>query len=97
MRRALAHLPPLIELLRPRQWVKNVFVLAGLIFGHAYREPSMLQAALSATAAFCLASGAVYAFNDARDAAQDKRDAELNARELAVSARENKIKAMLAA
>ena len=68
MRRALAF----PELLRPRQWVKNAFVLAGLIFGHAYREPTMLQAALSATAAFCLASGAVYAFNDARDAAQDR-------------------------
>jgi len=68
MRRAFA----LLELLRPWQWLKNAFVLVGLIFGHAYREPSMLQAALSATAAFCLASGAVYAFNDARDVAQDR-------------------------
>lgn len=68
MTRALAF----IELLRPRQWSKNAFVLVGLIFGHAYREPSMLFAALSATAAFCLASGAVYALNDARDAEQDR-------------------------
>ena len=68
MRRAYAYL----ELLRPRQWVKNAFVLVGLIFGHAYLDPSMLQAALSATVAFCFASGAVYAFNDARDAAQDR-------------------------
>ncbi len=59
-------------LLRPHQWVKNVFVLVGLIFGHAYREPAMIAAALAATGAFCLASGAVYAFNDARDAAQDR-------------------------
>ncbi|MEK6244570.1 MAG: UbiA prenyltransferase family protein [Pseudomonadota bacterium] len=68
MRRALAFL----ELLRPQQWVKNAFVLVGLIFGHAYRDPAMVAAALCATAAFCLASGAVYAFNDARDAAQDR-------------------------
>ena len=68
MRRAYAYL----ELLRPRQWVKNAFVLVGLIFGHAYLDPSMLQAALSATVEFCFASGAVYAFNDARDAAQDR-------------------------
>lgn len=68
MRRAQAF----IELLRPRQWVKNAFVLVGLIFGHAQREPAMLIAALSATGAFCLASGAVYALNDARDAAQDR-------------------------
>ena len=68
MKRVFAYL----ELLRPRQWVKNAFVLVGLIFGHAYRDPAMIQAALSATVAFCLASGAVYAFNDARDAAQDR-------------------------
>lgn len=68
MRRA----PAFLELLRPQQWVKNAFVLVGLIFGHAYRDPAMVAAALCATTAFCLASGAVYAFNDARDAAQDR-------------------------
>ena len=72
MRRALAHLLPLIELLRPQQWVKNAFVLVGLVFGHAWRDPAMVNAAFLATLAFCLASGAVYAFNDARDAAQDR-------------------------
>ena len=61
-----------LDLLRPQQWVKNAFVLVGLIFGHAYRESAMITAALAATGAFCLASGAVYAFNDARDAAQDR-------------------------
>ena len=61
-----------IELLRPRQWVKNAFVLVGLVFGHAWNDPTLLAGALAATAAFCLASGAVYAFNDARDAAQDR-------------------------
>ena len=55
MKRAFAF----VELLRPQQWVKNAFVLVGLIFGHAYREPAMLIAALTATAAFCIASGAV--------------------------------------
>ena len=68
MTRALA----LLELLRPRQWVKNAFVLVGLVFGHAWRDASMIWAALGATLAFCLASGAVYALNDARDAAQDR-------------------------
>ena len=62
----------LFELLRPRQWVKNAFVLVGLVFGHAWRDPNMVALAAGATAAFCLASGAVYAFNDARDAAQDR-------------------------
>jgi 4-hydroxybenzoate polyprenyltransferase len=47
-------------------------VLVGLVFGHAWRDPAMVGAALAATLAFCLASGAVYAFNDARDAARDR-------------------------
>src|SRR6185436_9268595 len=61
-----------VELLRPHQWVKNVFVLVGLVFGHAWRDPTLAGAALWATLAFCLASGAAYAFNDARDAGEDR-------------------------
>ena len=68
MKRILAF----IELLRPKQWVKNAFVLVGLVFGRAWNDPALLAGALAATAAFCLASGAVYAFNDARDAVQDR-------------------------
>lgn len=62
-----------LELLRPRQWPKNGFVLAGLVFGHAWDDPQRVAAALAATAAFCLGAGAVYAFNDCHDAAQDRR------------------------
>lgn len=68
MKRILAF----VELLRPQQWVKNAFVLVGLVFGHAWHDPALLAGALAATVAFCLASGAVYAFNDARDAGQDR-------------------------
>jgi 4-hydroxybenzoate polyprenyltransferase len=64
--------PAFIELLRPHQWVKNAFVLVGLMFGHAWRDAGMVIDAVVATIAFCLASGAVYAFNDARDAPQDR-------------------------
>lgn len=72
-----------IHLLRPHQWVKNAFVLVGLVFGHAYRDPAMIAAACAATGAFCLASGAVYAFNDARDAAQDRDHPEKRKRPVA--------------
>ena len=68
----MRRMPVFLELLRPRQWLKNAFVLVGLVFGHAWRDPVMVVAALGATFAFCLASGAVYAFNDARDASQDR-------------------------
>lgn len=68
MSRALA----LLELMRPRQWVKNGFVLMGLLFGHASGNSATVIGVLWATFAFCLASSAVYAFNDARDAVQDR-------------------------
>ena len=61
-----------IELGRPHHWVKNGFVLAGLVFGHAWDDPVLLTAALITTASFCLASSAVYAFNDCLDAEQDR-------------------------
>lgn len=61
-----------LELARPLHWVKNGFVLAGIVFGHAWDDPALLASALVATAAFCLASSAVYAFNDCLDAEQDR-------------------------
>ena len=61
-----------VQLLRPHHWVKNGFVLAGLLFGHAWDQPGYVAAALLATLAFCLAASAVYAFNDARDAERDR-------------------------
>jgi decaprenyl-phosphate phosphoribosyltransferase len=59
--------------LRPRQWVKNSFVLAPLVFAKQLFEVPALLAALAATLAFCALSGAVYAFNDVRDAELDRR------------------------
>jgi 4-hydroxybenzoate polyprenyltransferase len=72
-----------VQLLRPHHWVKNGFVLAGLLFGHVWDAPGYLAAALAATAAFCLASSAVYAFNDARDAERDREHPEKNNRPVA--------------
>ena len=68
MSRARAYL----ELARPSHWVKNVFVLAGVVFGHAWDDSTLLAAAFVTTFAFCLASSAVYAFNDSLDAEQDR-------------------------
>jgi len=73
----------LFQLLRPPHWVKNGFVLAGLLFGHAWEEPGYAAAAVLATLAFCLASSAVYAFNDAQDAARDREHPDKNRRPVA--------------
>ena len=72
-----------LQLLRPHHWVKNGFVLAGLLFGHAGGDPALVAAALAATAAFCLASSAVYAVNDSLDAPRDREHPEKNRRPVA--------------
>ena len=57
--------------LRPRQWVKNLFVLAGLVFAQKLLTP-LVWPALAAFALFCALSGAVYLFNDVADRDQDR-------------------------
>ncbi|HZP37990.1 MAG TPA: decaprenyl-phosphate phosphoribosyltransferase [Methylomirabilota bacterium] len=65
--------PPIATLavLRPRQWVKNLFVFAGLIFSQSLFTP-LLWPALAAFAIFCALSGAIYVFNDVADVEKDR-------------------------
>ena len=79
----MTRMPAGLELLRPQQWIKNAFVLVGLLFGHAWTDAATVRAALGATLAFCLASGATYALNDARDAEQDREHPDKRARPVA--------------
>lgn len=58
--------------LRPRQWVKNGFVLAPLAFSGNLLVPSAAGRALAAAAAFCLASSAGYLVNDILDREVDR-------------------------
>ncbi len=63
----------LVRALRPRQWVKNVFVLAPLVFAQALGDRAAVLRALAAFAAFCCAASAVYVFNDLHDREQDRK------------------------
>jgi len=56
-----------ILLARPHQWIKNLFVFIGLLFGHAWTDPASVGQASLAFAAFCLVSSGVYVFNDLVD------------------------------
>lgn len=61
-----------LRTIRPHQWVKNVFVGAALVFSrHLTDTPYLVRTAI-AFGAFCLLSGAVYAFNDVRDVEADR-------------------------
>ncbi len=57
---------------RPEQWTKNLFVFAGLLFGHRLLDPAAVLFALAAFAIFCALSGAVYLFNDVADREGDR-------------------------
>ena len=80
-RRALPLL--LLEAMRPKQWVKNTFVLAGLAFAGMVTEPVAVAKALIVFVAFCLASGATYLLNDARDAEADRHNPRTASRPIA--------------
>ena len=63
----------LIRLMRPRQWIKNGFVLAPLLFTGRFWQADRAGQALLAALLFCLASSAVYIVNDWRDAERDRQ------------------------
>ena len=56
---------------RPRQWVKNLFVFAALIFSHKLFSVDAGRA-LAAFAIFCALSGVVYLLNDVADRERDR-------------------------
>ena len=60
-------LPALLEAMRPRQWSKNVFVLAGIVFSGRLFEARAELRVLAAFALFCAAASAVYLANDVAD------------------------------
>lgn len=71
MKRILA----IIQLLRPAHWVKNLVLFAAVLFSPAkvvLANPQVLLAAIEGFFAFCLISGAVYAFNDVLDLSADR-------------------------
>lgn len=72
-----------VETMRPRQWSKNAFVLAGMIFAGESLDAGSQAAAWTMVAAFCLASGACYLVNDAVDAEGDRLNPRTAARPVA--------------
>jgi len=68
----LGRLGGVIRTVRPHQWVKNVFVLAPIVFAKEMFSPFVVSRAASAFAIFCLLAGAVYAMNDIADREADR-------------------------
>src|SRR2546423_8127333 len=64
-------MPPLLDAMRPRQWSKNVFVLAGIVFAGRLFDVRAELRVLACFAVFCAAASAVYLANDVADRGTD--------------------------
>lgn len=62
----------LVKTMRLKQWTKNGFVLAGLIFDGKLFQPATVLAALVVMLGFCLISSSVYILNDLVDIEKDR-------------------------
>jgi decaprenyl-phosphate phosphoribosyltransferase len=58
--------------MRPKQWTKNLLVVAAPLAAGQVTEPGVLGATVVAFVAFCLLSSAVYLVNDCADVAADR-------------------------
>lgn len=59
--------------LRPGQWIKNLFIFAGILFSQNILNLPLLLKVIFAFFAFCLLSGSVYIINDLVDLEYDRR------------------------
>lgn len=68
---------------RPQEWIKNVFVFAGLLFSGQFDDPSAIAEATLAFLSFCAISSAGYYVNDLLDVELDRKHPKKRLRPLA--------------
>jgi 4-hydroxybenzoate polyprenyltransferase len=68
-----AQLRLLVRTMRPKQWTKNVFVWAALVFDRKLFQREPFVATLVTFILFCLISSAVYIINDLADIEKDRQ------------------------
>lgn len=73
----------LIRLLRPKQWVKNAFVCAGIVFGGHLHDARLLIGVALAVVSFSLMGSSVYVLNDYLDREADREHPDKRNRPLA--------------
>jgi 4-hydroxybenzoate polyprenyltransferase len=80
--------------MRPKQWLKNFFVFAAIIFSGKFEDKHILLLNLGVFVLFCLVSSAVYVLNDLVDVEKDKQHPEKKNRPIA-SGKVSKIQAIV--
>ena len=76
-------MPPLIKLLRPKDWAKNLFLFLPVFFGGKLFDVPRLEHLFAAFFAFCFVASTVYIINDYRDIEDDKKHPKKKLRPLA--------------
>ena len=62
-----------IQLTRPQQWLKNVFVMIPMFFGGSLLDTSDIKSSLTTFFAFSFIASSIYCFNDIVDVEADRR------------------------
>jgi decaprenyl-phosphate phosphoribosyltransferase len=66
-------MPPILELLRPHQWIKNLFVAAPLFFTPSVLSIETIARVALGFASFCALASAMYVLNDWSDRYADRQ------------------------
>lgn len=85
-----------LKLLRPEQWIKNMFVFGAILFSNNFKNLHLLKNNLLTFIAFCFISSAVYIINDIVDLERDREHPVKRKRPMA-SGRVSILKAVLMA
>ncbi|WP_446899530.1 decaprenyl-phosphate phosphoribosyltransferase [Clostridium sp. LBM24168] len=62
----------LLEMMRPKQWIKNFFVFATIMFSGNFLNSNMLIINIETFLLFCITSSIIYILNDIVDIEKDK-------------------------
>jgi 4-hydroxybenzoate polyprenyltransferase len=76
----------LLKAMRPKQWAKNVFVFAALLFDGRVADVAALAHSVLAFVIFCALSSAIYLINDLSDIENDRQHPKKRLRPLASGA-----------
>ena len=63
----------ILSIIRPHQWIKNVFVMVPLFFGGSLLDSTDIIASLIAVLAFSFIASSIYCLNDIIDVEDDRR------------------------
>jgi decaprenyl-phosphate phosphoribosyltransferase len=79
-------MPPLIKLLRPKDWAKNAFLFLPVFFGGKLFDMPKIEHLLFGFLAFSFVASAIYIINDYRDIEDDRKHPKKKLRPLASGA-----------